>query len=119
MSNPNTDQANEQPLVLDSVDGADKAADGGAGEERTFRTDTPDSRPDLDLADDTETGGATDADDSTFHTSTVQANRAIERGDGVGQEELDAQADPSRDARPDPLGQSTAEDNFKNITGTN
>jgi hypothetical protein len=90
-------------------------------------TQTPSSRPDLDLVDDTNnTGGATDqgdanadAEDRSFHTSTPEANRSIEEGNGVGQEELDAQADPSRDAHQDPLGQSTAEDNFKNITGTN
>lgn len=90
-------------------------------------TETPIDRPDHDLADDTgNTGRAidggdaeADAEDRSFHTSTVEANRSIEQGGGVGQEELDAQADPSRDARQDPLGQSTAEDNFKNITGTN
>ena len=36
-----------------------------------------------------------DSDDSTFHTSTVEANRARQQGLGVGQRELEAQADPT------------------------
>jgi hypothetical protein len=123
MNDQNHTQDNEGPLVLQGIDDADTPR-AEPGEERTFRTDAPDTRPDLDLGDNPDTGGAVDtpaddAQDRSFHTSTVEANRSIEQGGGIGQEELDAQADPSRDARQDPLGQSTAEDNFKNITGSN
>lgn len=63
----------------------------GGAEKRSFEA-KPD-RPDLDLVDDTQTGGA--VNDSTFHTSTVEANRSVEQGNGVGARELDAQADPN------------------------
>ena len=36
-------------------------------------------------------------DDRTFRTSTPEANRAEQQGLGVGQRELDAQADPGRE----------------------
>jgi hypothetical protein len=38
-------------------------------------------------------------DDRTFRTSTPAANRAEQRGLGVGQEEMDAQRAPNRDRR--------------------
>ncbi len=37
-------------------------------------------------------------DDGTFSTDTVEANHAIERGQGVGARELAAMRDPSRPA---------------------
>ena len=36
-------------------------------------------------------------DDRTFRTSTPEANRAEQQGLGVGQRELDAQADPGEE----------------------
>ena len=39
-------------------------------------------------------------DDRTFRTSTPEANRAEQQGLGVGQRELDAQADPGEDTNP-------------------
>jgi hypothetical protein len=90
----------------------------------TANQDTPDSRPDQGLADNTNTGGAADpkgedlkdgvdGEERSFHTSTAEANRSIEEGNGVGQEELDAQADPSRDQRQNPLGEDASEQNAR------
>lgn len=73
MTEPNPSTEPNDPLA--------RQADGDAGSTR--RDDDTDR---------------TDAEDRTFHTSTVEANRAIEEGDGVGQRELDAQADPNEDA---------------------
>ena len=48
-----------------------------------------DDQPEIDL------GGE---DDGAFSTDTVEANHAIERGQGVGARELAAMRDPSRPA---------------------
>lgn len=72
MTEPNPSTESNDPLA--------KQADGDAGS--THHRDAEDR---------------TDAEDRSFHTSTVEANRAIEEGDGVGQRELDAQRDPNED----------------------
>ena len=91
MTDPNTDLTGNKVLDDQAGGKSNDDIDTRTGEERSFEA-TPD-RPDLDLVDDTQTGGA--VDDSTFHTSTVEANRSIEDGNGVGARELDAQADPN------------------------
>ena len=94
MTNPNTDVTGNKILDDQAGGKAKDDIDSRTGEDRSFEA-TPD-RPDLDLVDDTQTGGAVDdADDSTFHTSTVEANRSAEQGNGLGERELEAQADPN------------------------
>ena len=44
-----------------------------------------------------------EADDSTFETSTPEANRSIEQGGGFGARELAAQRDPTETAEHDPF----------------
>jgi hypothetical protein len=51
-----------------------------------------------------------DEDDSSFETSTPEANRAIEAGQGVGARELAAQRDPTETAEHDPFKEQLAED---------
>lgn len=88
--------------ILDEQAGGDRNDnDARTTEERSFQA-TP-SRPDLDLADDTDTGQAIDgldgdADDTSFRTSTIEANRSVEQGNGVGEMELEAQRDPNEAA---------------------
>jgi hypothetical protein len=74
-----------------------------------------------------------DGEDRSFHTTTVDANRAVEQGNGVGQRELDAQADPnegelsqaeldaladtSRDNHQTPRGNDAVRDTDDNLPG--
>lgn len=135
MTTPNPDITGND--IIDRQAGGDRIDDDGrATEDRSFEA-TP-SRPDLDLADDIDTGQAIDgldrdADDTTFHTSTVEANRSVEQGNGVGELELETMADPneriddqldlnaqtdtSRDDRQNPLGPNAASDAATNIGG--
>ena len=128
MTNPNPGITGNE--IIDRQAGGDRDQ-ANTGEERTFKTDPPDSRPDLEMGDNTDTGGA--VDDSTFHTSTVEANRSLEQGNGVGARELQAQADPTEaydsqgdlDARADttrdnhqtPRGNDAVRDTADNLGG--
>jgi hypothetical protein len=128
MTTPNTDPTGNRTLDEQAGGKINDDIDTRTGEKRSFEA-KPD-RPDLDLVDDTQTGGA--VDDSSFHTSTVEANRSVEQGNGVGARELDVQADPnetetqadldaradtSRDQRQTPLGQDAAGDTAANLGG--
>lgn len=45
----------------------------------------------------------TPAEDPTFETDTVQANRAVENGQGLGAREIAAQRDPGGVSTPDEI----------------